>query len=116
MITFPLWFKIFLGWGVFSIIWQTYLLLTKDKYIAKIKRLPDEKKEKKIKGNSQAIKAFKLFFWVTPVYLILVPYLFYIYVLEELFHYFVMIIITYVVTIEGFLISKSIVLEFEQNK
>jgi hypothetical protein len=62
MITFPLWFKIFLGWGVFSIIWQTYLLLTKDKYIAKIKRLPDEKKEKKIKGNSQAIKAFKLFF------------------------------------------------------
>jgi hypothetical protein len=27
-----------------------------------------------------------------------------------------MIIITYVVTIEGFLISKSIVLEFEQNK
>ncbi len=45
MITFPLWFKIYLGWSFISLICQSYLLVTKDKRIAKIYQLPDAKKK-----------------------------------------------------------------------
>jgi len=116
MITFPLWFKIFLGSGFFTIILISYNLLTKDKFIANIKELHDGEIENKMVRNLRIVKALKLFFYATPVYLILLPYLFYIYNPEELLHYLVLIIITYVVTIEDFLFRKSIVLEFKQNK
>ncbi len=110
MITFPLWFKIYIGWGVFFIIWNSYLLLAKDKYIAKIRQLPDEKLEEKIKGYNTIVKVLKLFFWAAPFYLILIPYIFYIYISEELFHYCVMIIILYLLTIGTYLKGKSILL------
>jgi len=115
MVTFPLWFNIFLIWGVLSLICETYLLLTRAKHIDKIKRLPDETKANKIEANYRTIKILKLFFWAAPVYLILTPFLFYLYTPAELFHYFIMIIIAYILGIECFLICKRIVVEFGHN-
>ena len=108
MITFPLWFKILLASGIIPIIWGTYLCFTKDKYIAKIKELPDGKKEKLIKANSRVVKILKLFFWATPVNLILTPYLIYTYNSEAFFHYFTVIIIAHIIAIESFLIDKAL--------
>jgi hypothetical protein len=116
MITFPFWFKIFIAYGLLSIIWQTYLLLNKAKHINKIKQLPEDKKAKKIRGRSKVIKILKLFLWAAPVYLILMSYALYRQNKLELFHYSVMMIILYIIIIECFVICKSIVLEFEQNK
>jgi hypothetical protein len=116
MITFPFWFKILLIFGIIFIIHSSYLLFTKDKHIDKyIKQLSSDKIEKKIKTYSKTIKVLKFFFWATPLYLILMPYIFYTYLsLEKFFHYIVMMIITYILLIETFLIDKSMLLNLNK--
>ena len=116
MITFPLWFKIFLTFGIIFIIHTSYILFNKDKYIDKyIKHLSSDKIEKKIRAYSRTIKVLKFLFWAAPLYLILIPYIFYTYLSsDKFFHYFVMIIITYILLIETFLIDKSMLLNLNK--
>ena len=116
MITFPFWFKILLTFGIIFIIHTSYILFTKDKHIDKyIKQLSSDKIEKRIKAYSRTIKVLKLLFWAAPLYLILIPYIFYTYLSsEKLFHYFSMMIITYILLIETFLIDKNMLLNLNK--
>ena len=116
MITFPFWFTIFVTFGIIFIIHTSYILFTKDRYIDKyINKLSSDKIERRIKAYSRIIKVLKLLFWATPVYLIVIPYIFYTYLSSDIFfHYFVMMIITYILLIEAFLIDKSMLLNLNK--
>jgi len=114
MITFPLWLKIYLVLSFIVIIWQTYGLLSINKYIASIKHLPDKQKNDKIKENYRAFKILKIIFWHTPIYLVVIPYILY----DKpklLFQYSVMIIIIYIIAIECFVCKKSVLAYFNKR-
>jgi hypothetical protein len=116
MITFPFWFKLFLTFGIIFIIHTSYILFNKDKYIDKyIKQLSRDKIENRIKAYSRIIKVLKLLFWAAPLYLILIPYIFYTYLSSDKFyHYFVMMIIIYILLIEAFIIDKTMLLNLNK--
>ena len=108
MITFPLWFKIFLGWFGFLIITGTTRFLSKNKYIDSIKKMPDEKKEKLNKTYSFVLFILKFILWAIPINLFLVPYLIYKYSPDNFFHISVMMIIAYILVTEEFLFRRSV--------
>jgi hypothetical protein len=116
MITFPFWFKVLITFGIIFITHTSYILFNKDKYIDKyIKQLSSDKIDKKIKAVSKIIKVLKFLFWAAPLYLILIPYIFYTYLSSDKFiQYFVMMIITYILLIETFLIDKSMLLNLNK--
>jgi len=108
MITFPLWFIIYLVCAFFFIIWQSYIVFSKNKYVVLINQLPDEQRNMKINKKHSIMKVLKMLFWAAPFYLIFLPYLFYLYQPNELFHYIVMAIIVYVLAIADFFCTRSI--------
>ncbi len=110
MITFPFWFKIFLGWFGLLIITGTIRFLSKNKYIDSIRKLPDEKREKLNKTYSSLLLMLKVFLWALPLNLILIPYLVYTYSPVYFFHIFVMMVIVYVLATEEFLFRRSILI------
>lgn len=109
MITFPIWFKCFLGLFGFVIITGTIRLVAKGKIIDSMKILSDEKRNKLLKSSSQLVKIYKYFIWAIPLNLIIIPYIFYRNIPKEFFHITVMMSIVYVVTIEDYFYRKSIV-------
>ena len=111
MITFPFWFKIFLGCFGMLIITGTIRLLFKNKFIDSINKLSAEKKDKLIKTNSFLVKILKVFLLALPLNLILIPYLFYTYSPENFFHIFVMMVVVYVLVTEELLFRRSIIIK-----
>jgi len=103
MITFPLWFKIFLGWFLFTMIMGIVNYFMRDKYVDKLTKLPIEKKARILKSYSLTIKIYKLFLWASPIYLIVVPFIIYKYSEQSFFHVSVMIILVYIGILKDFL-------------
>jgi len=99
-VTFPLWFKIYLGLFVVTIILVPLLHYTRrDKYILKYRELPEEKKIKNLESLMIAIKICKLFLWASPIYLIVLPFLCYKYVKQDFFYVTVLMIIVVIIDV-----------------
>ena len=109
MVTFPLWFKIFLAWFLLTIILRVVKYFAIDKYVHKIVELPTGKKAKFLKSSAIVIKIYKFFFWASPLYLIVIPFLIYKYQPAEFFHMTVLQILVYIIILEDFLYRKHLV-------
>jgi len=109
MVTFPLWFKIFLGCSLFSVILGMIKYFVRDKYVNAIVKLPTERKAKFLKSYVNMIKLYKLFFWVaSPLYLVIPP-LTYKYSPANFFHVTTTEIIIYIIILQNFLYRKHVV-------
>ena len=108
MITFPLWFKLFLGFFGLLIITGTIRRLTKNKYIDSVNKLSAEKKEQFVQTNSSLVKITKLFLWISPILLLLIPFILYTYSPSFFFHYFVMMCIVFIIVTDEFLFRRSV--------
>ncbi len=106
MITFPWWFKIFLGWFLFAMILGVVKYFARDKYIHKVTKLPPEKKARILKSYSLTIKIYKLLFWTSPIYLLILPFITYTYSKKSFFHITVMEILMYISILEDFLFKR----------
>ncbi len=106
MVTFPLWFKLYIGWFVVTMIFALVSYIGRDKYILKLRELPTEKKARILKSYSLRIKIYKLLLWASPIYLILQPFLIYKYSKSSFFHMTIMTILMYICVLEDF-VSKS---------
>lgn len=117
MITFPFWFKIFLGCFGMLIISGAIRRLYKNKYLDGVSKLSPEKKNKLIENSSFLVKILKIFLWLLPINLILVPSLVYKYSPSDFFHIFVMMCIIYILVAEEFLFRRSVLLRLNlKNK
>ena len=114
IITFPLYFIIVLSGGIFLLMLQTYLFLTKDKRVASIRQLSAEQREKQLKGYQPIMKIMKIYLWGIPFAIIVMLYL--VYGHPNLFHSIVLLIIAYVMLIECFIISRSKINELNRLK
>ena len=108
MITFPFWFKIFIGLFAFCIVTGAIRFFTKNKLISTLRKSPDEKKNKLLRIYTMEIKVNKIFLMLAPLNLILVPYIFYLYRPQNFFHIVVMMCIIYILIVEDYLFRKSI--------
>ncbi len=115
MITFPLSFKIFLGWFLFVMILGIVKYFARDKYVHKLMELPTEKKAKLLKSYMLRIKIYKLFFWASPLYLIVIPFIIYKYSRQDFFHMTVMQILLYICLLEDFLYRKFVFGKLREN-
>jgi hypothetical protein len=78
----------------------------RDRYVPKLYELPTEKKTRLLKLNMLRIKIYKIFFWASPLYLIVIPFLIYKYQQTEFFHMTVLQILMYIGILEDFLYRK----------
>ena len=108
MITFPFWFKIFLGLCGFTVVTVAIRFLTKNKLVATLQKVPDEKKNKLLRTYRLGIKVNKIFLMLVPLNLVIVPYIFYLYRPQNFFHIVVMMCIIYILVVEDYLFRKSI--------
>ena len=109
MITFPLWFKIFLGWFLFTMILGVVNYFARDKYAHKLMGLPTEKKTRFLKSCVLRIKIYKMFFLASPLYLIVIPFLIYKYNRQDFFHMTVLQILLYIGIVKDFLYRKFLI-------
>ena len=108
MITFPFWFKIFLGLCAFCIVTQAIRFLTKNKLILTFQKYPDQKKNKLLRKYTLEIKINKIFLMLSPINLIIIPYLVYLYRPQNFFHIAAMMCFVYIFWIEDYLFIKSV--------
>ena len=69
MVTFPFWFKLFLGLCAFSIVTQAIRYFTKNKLISTFEKYPDKKRNKLLRIYAVEIKINKIFLMLGPIYL-----------------------------------------------
>jgi hypothetical protein len=108
MITFPFWFKIVLGLCAFCLVTQAARFFTKNKLISTFKNYPDEKRNKLLRIYTVEIKINKIFLMLSPINLIIIPYLVYLYRPQNFFHIAVMTCFAYIFLFEDYLFRKSI--------
>jgi len=113
-VTFPLRFKIILGWSLLTIILAVVKYFVRDKSIHKIVELPTERKVNFLKSCVFIIKMYKLLFWAFPLQIVLC-FIFYKYLPAEFFHITTLMIIVYFIVLEDFLYRKFLVKKIKQN-
>ena len=116
MIALPSWFKILLiVFGALFIL-STIKVMLKDKYLAAIKDLPNEEKEKLLKQNLSLLKIYRVSLWLAPVAaLIFYTSFLDIYGSENIYYFMILIIIMYIPLIQKYFYSRSIVLTLEED-
>jgi len=115
MITFPLWFKFFLGLFCFQIITGTIRHFKKNQFVSSIEKLPIEKKEKIIITFASVIKIHKLLLFILPISLIGVPYAVYKYQPENFFHISVIEIMVYMMIINDLIFRRSVLMKLKET-
>lgn len=116
MITFPLWFMIFLGWFLFIVILGILNYSMRDKYIHRLMGLSSERKLRLLKSHMLIIKIYKIFFYVSPFYLIAIPFLVYKYSKQDFFHITVLQVLLYVLILKDFLYRKFMAEKLKENQ
>lgn len=96
MITFPLWLNIILGVVGIHLILVAILILLKNKTIDSFNKLSSEKKNKLVSSYSRYVKYLKYSLWLMPINLIFVPYILYLYLPNNAFHFFIFMVVSYV--------------------
>ncbi len=108
MITFPLWFKIYLGLVWLGIIALIVRFFSKNKVINSLKRQPDEEKRIVMEALSTIKKYQKVLFFAIPLNLIIIPCLIYVYSVKNFFHFTVMISFLYLLVLEDYFYRRSV--------
>lgn len=107
MLTFPMWFEIFLGWFLLAIILGIVNYSMKDMYVYKIAQLPSERKIRIRNASLRIIKIYKIFFYASPIYLVALPLLLYKYNKQDFFHVTVLEFLIYILILMDFFIGNS---------
>jgi small-conductance mechanosensitive channel len=105
MIFFRFWVIIYFVLGI-GVIIESYLFIYKDKHIIQLNSLTNDQIQGKIETNTQTIKILRIIIWAMPLFFVVAPYILYFPKFKEIFYYWIMIIIFYIVVIETYLISK----------
>jgi hypothetical protein len=113
-ITFPFWFKLFLGLSAITIISGIIKYLSLNKHVIIYRELPDEKRNRIIKSYRTVVTLYKIFLWAAPLQLIVIPYIFYIYIPEKLFHIIVMMPLIYLFVIEDFFFRRYMLRKIQE--
>ena len=108
MITFPLWFKIFLGLFCFLIFTGTFRRFSIDKIVISVEKLPIEKKEKFLGSYQYAVKIHKILLYMIPINMIAVPYAIYKYQPDHFFHTSVLVVLVYVMIVDDLSFRQSV--------
>ena len=112
MITYPLWFKVFLGFGCFLVITGLLKHFVKDKVIDSFNQLPNEKKGKMITSYTQIVFIYKIYLYSTPLHL-LVLFAIYKYSPQNFFHLTLIEIICFLLIISDLIYRHSILKEIK---
>ena len=109
MATYPLWLKLYLGAAGIILISGTINYLNLNKMAKFILDMPEHKKDKFIKIHSIVMKIYKLFFWMSPIHILLLPYLIYIYKPEALSQILIGLLLMYFFMIEDYIYRRLVV-------
>jgi len=104
----PFWFKIALGWFCFLLITGTIRRLSMSKIKNAVSALDDEKSSRLARSYSLVITGYRVFFWLTPLYLFLVPCWTYASGVKHWEYFTAMILMMYLIVLEDFFFRKSI--------
>ena len=108
MESIPLIFKIIYGLSAFMIISGLMKYCTRNKIANLIQNYPEQRKEKIVRSYVNTLKVYKIMFWLSPVYLIIVPYIIYIYDQKDFTYLLIAMFFIYIYTLLDFFLRKSI--------
>lgn len=108
--------KIILVWFVVGFLFGFVRFFLLNKTVNSFRKSTEENKEKLIKSYTVIIKLYKFFFWLSPVYLFLVPFLIYKYNRPDFLYMTVMMILLHVVILQDFLIRRLIIRKINETE
>jgi hypothetical protein len=115
MLAIPLWFKILLAWFLLAITLGLVKYFARDKYVHRNIQSSKEKRATIFKSNLMIIKLYKYFFWSSPLFLIVIPFLTYKYDRTEFFHITVLQILLYILIFQDFQFRKFLIKKLKEN-
>jgi Trk-type K+ transport system membrane component len=107
------WFKVCIGCGVFALIMAPIRRRSYKKRRNLLLSSPREKKEKLLKIYFNLFKIYKLLFWLSPLYFLLLPYLLYYHAPEYFISITLLFSLMYLLTIEDYLFRRKVVKDLE---
>jgi len=107
--TSSLWFKSICTWFVLLIPLKIYTYLKRENYIDKILKLPVKNGNKIINSQIFITKWYKIYLWLSPFQLIVLPYLIYKFSREDFFETVTLIILIHIVIATDFIYRSSII-------
>lgn len=107
----PIFFKIIYAIFCFSLICSLPPLLFTNKLTEAIKNLPDKEIMRYRNSNMKLLKIYKLMFWTSPLNLIVVPYILFIYLPDKFSHMTICMVLMYLLLLISYFISKMILLK-----
>lgn len=113
---FPIWFIMFIGLFLLSILSGITNRLLTTKNSQKFISLKTETKMKLVKSAIAQIKIFKFYFWMLPLNLIIVPVLIYMYApTGYLLQIIIMLILSYIGALQVFWNKKNLIILLSQD-
>ncbi len=110
----PWYFKIYLIIAVYTLTTGIIRRLFKNKYKLLLLSTPKDKRDKLKVTYLTLIKIYKILFFLTPIYLVALPYLLYRYSPHDFIYMTAILIYMYLLLLEDIMFRKSMVKELQE--
>lgn len=110
---FPLWFKLFLGLFLWTMVTGTIRRLKRSKYVEIIKAAPAKSRNKIMKVSSKILLISKIFLFCAPLNLIALPYILYYQAADSFIYLTASMIIIYILMIDEYAYRRYLLRELK---
>ena len=112
---FPLWFKIFLGFFLWTMVTGTIRRLKRSKYVQRIKEASANNRKKIIDSSAKLLLISKIFLFCAPLNLIALPYILYKQAADSFIQMTASIIFIYILMIDEYTYGRYLLKELKDN-
>ena len=102
----PLFFKIVYALALLSLLGFTYSVFLINRSVERVKKLTAEKRIKYTAGVKKILKMYKFLFWISPLYLIIIPFITYKYAQDDFYHWTICMFLMYLQILFDYSIRK----------
>jgi hypothetical protein len=113
MITFPLWFKIYLAFAAYCLLSLVLMLRSKNRTLKRIRAVPAEKKERIRKAYVLMLTCYRIFLWAIPLHSVLIPWAIYVWDPKGFFHTTLAVVLADVVAVVEFRYRRAILMSMK---
>jgi hypothetical protein len=106
--TLPFWFKAYLCLFLFTVLTSTVRRVRFEKTVRSIGTLSEEKREAAINSTGTLLKIYKFLFLSAPLYLLIIPFIMYVYLPHRFIYISAVKAMMYAVIIEEYHFSKKL--------
>jgi small-conductance mechanosensitive channel len=94
---------------VLVLLFAIFRFIYREKYAESFLKLPDESRERLIKSDRLLVKVFKIFLWLSPFYLVFVPFALFLYLRQFFLATLITVLLLFIVVLQEYLFRNWLI-------